>query len=150
MWGPNHIGQQPTRGTRAVAALPVVVDGVPRILICLGTRAQVGLGDRWFESLGPLFGGWNATDDEVRRRLALMRTPVVAKPSPPMFSATDLADSARDLADLSSNLDDELLRAKVEALRSRSPPGRRLNDTHSLRRSFDPAKSTCSKRWHEG
>ena len=108
-----------------IAALPVVVDGVPRVLIYLGTRAQVGLGDRWFESFTPLLRRMErdiAVDDEVRRRLALMRPSAVSEPSQPTFSRTDLADIAQELADLASNLDDEMLRAKVEALRSRFTP----------------------------
>lgn len=105
-----------------VVALPVVVENVPRLVIYLGNRTQVGLGDRWFDTFTPLLRRLErdvAVDDEVRRRLALLR-PAHHEPA---LSPGDLRDIGHELAELAGAVQDEALRARIEVLRARVDPG---------------------------
>jgi len=101
-----------------VVALPVVVDGAPRLVIYLANRTQVGLGDRWLDSFAPMLrrlGRDIAVDDEVRRRMAMLQPPVEG----PGLSQADLRDIARELADLTGQVQDDALRARLETVRDR-------------------------------
>ncbi len=100
-----------------VAALPIVVEGATRLVIYLASRAQVGLGDRWFDGFTPMIRRLErdiAVEDEVRRRLAL------ARPEPePTLSPADLHDIARELQELTGQVEDDALRARLEAVSER-------------------------------
>lgn len=101
-----------------VVALPIVVDNKPRMVVYLGNRTQVGLGDRWFDSFAPLIRRLErdiAVDDEVRRRIAAAPTP----PPAPFLSRAELRDITDELADLAHLVQDEELRARLEQVRSR-------------------------------
>ncbi|WP_329223252.1 LuxR C-terminal-related transcriptional regulator [Streptomyces sp. NBC_01485] len=129
--GISHIYDHAVRpeALETIAVLPIVVDRVPRLVVYLATRAQVGLGDRWFDSFTPLVRRLErdiAVDDEVRRRLALMRTQAVA-PDPPALSQADLRDIARELAELAGQIEDDALRARVEAVHRRFTPAAGLS-----------------------
>jgi len=103
-----------------VVAMPVVVDNVPRLVIYLGNRTQVGLGDRWLDSFAPLLrrlGRDIAVDDELRRRLPLLQ------PADPALSPTDLRDIGLELASLADAIQDEQLRSRLELLRDRVTRG---------------------------
>jgi DNA-binding CsgD family transcriptional regulator len=105
-----------------VVALPVVVDSLPRLVVYLGNRTQVGLGDRWFDSFTPLLRRLErdiAVDDEVRRRLALMRPAPASEPAASGLTRADMQDIAQELADLADAILDDALRARVEHVRSR-------------------------------
>ncbi|CAM3509071.1 helix-turn-helix transcriptional regulator [Nocardioides zeicaulis] len=107
-----------------VAVLPVIVEGQPRWGIYLCNRTQVGLGDRWFDSLAPLIRKLEreiAVDDEVRRRLAMFRASVPA-PADNGLTRDELRDIAAELGDLASQIQDATLRAKMEAMRDRFAP----------------------------
>lgn len=117
--GITHVYDHAVRqeSLETVVALPVVVDEVPRMVVYLGNRAQVGLGDRWFDSFAPLIRRLErdiAVEDEVRRRLGMFR------PSPETaLSAADLKDIARELAEVAGLIQDDALRAKLDAVRGR-------------------------------
>jgi len=105
-----------------VVALPVVVENVPRLVIYLGNRTQVGLGDRWFDSFTPLLRRLErdiAVDDEVRRRLALLRP----SPHEPGLSSADLRDIGAELGALADETQDDVLRVRLQLLRDRVTPG---------------------------
>jgi DNA-binding CsgD family transcriptional regulator len=112
-----------------VVALPVAVDAAPRMVVYLGHRAQVALGDRWFDSFTPLIRRLErdlAVDDEVRRRLGLL----CPTPDESPLSRADLQDISRELAELAGEIEDETLRAKLEAVRSRFVPRPRQSSPH--------------------
>jgi DNA-binding CsgD family transcriptional regulator len=117
--GITHVYDHAVRqeSLETVVALPVVVDEVPRMVVYLGNRAQVGLGDRWFDSFAPLIRRLErdiAVEDEVRRRLGMFR------PSPEAsLSQADLQDIARELAEVAGLIQDDALRAKLDAVRGR-------------------------------
>jgi len=116
----HAVGQE---SLETVVALPVVVDSAPRMVVYLGSRTQVGLGDRWFDSFTPLIRRLErdiAVDDEVRRRLGLL----CPAPEEAALSRAELQDISRELADLAGQIEDEGLRAKLEAVRSRFVPAR--------------------------
>jgi DNA-binding CsgD family transcriptional regulator len=105
-----------------VVALPVVVENVPRLVVYLGNRTQVGLGDRWYDSFTPLLRRLErdiAVDDEVRRRLAQATAP----PAEPGLSPADLRDISHELDELADLIEDTSLRLRLEQLRDRVAPG---------------------------
>lgn len=115
-----------------VVALPVIVDGAARMVVYLGNRAQVGLGDRWFDSFTPLVRRLErdiAVDDEVRRRLAMLRPLQAPAPAaePTGMTRAELLDIAEELSALAGEIQDEQLRARFEQVRSRfdAKPGPR-------------------------
>lgn len=110
-------------GLQTVAALPVVVDRTPRLMIYLASRGQIELGDRWFEKFGPFVRRLErdiAVDDEVRRRLALLTDP--APPAQQQLTRHDLRDIAHELGDLANQVGDSDLQARLEAVRMRFDP----------------------------
>lgn len=123
-----------------VVALPIVVDNQARMVVYLGNRAQVGLGDRWFDSFTPLIRRLErdiAVDDEVRRRLAQAPPPQQTG----FLSKSDLRDITDELADLADQIQDEGLRARLEQVRSRFtgavPEPRRTPDVVLAPREVD-------------
>lgn len=127
-----------------VAALPIFVARTPRLVVYLATRAQVGLGDKWFESLTPLIRKLErdiAVDDEVRRRLALVQSSTHPTQTQPLLSQADLRDIALELADLAGAIKDEALHARLEAVRRRftkaSVPRRALSAVALTPREID-------------
>jgi len=100
-----------------VVSLPVVVDRVPRMVIYLGNRTQVGLGDRWFDAFSPMIRRLErdiAVEDEVGRRLELLAPTPVAD-----LSRGDLQDIADELAELNGQIADDDLRHRFEAVQQR-------------------------------
>ncbi|WP_141006717.1 helix-turn-helix domain-containing protein [Nocardioides humi] len=130
--GITHQYDEPVRAERleTVTALPIVVDRVPRMVVYLGHRAQVVLGDVWYDAFLPLVRRAEreiAVDDEVRRRLGRLRglghTPEPAAPQVRLTRA-DLRDISDELADLAALVEDDALRARLEDVRSRVERGR--------------------------
>jgi DNA-binding CsgD family transcriptional regulator len=111
-----------------VVSLPVVVDGQPRLVIYLGHRSRLELGDRWLDAFTPMLRRLErdlAVDDEVRRRMVALQP----APTAQALSRTDLADIARELADLTGQVTDVDLRARLEAVHQRlAPTPRRRHD----------------------
>ncbi len=123
--GITHVYDHAVRpeAIETLAALPIVVDRVPRILVYLVTRTQVALGDRWYDSFTPLVRRLErdiAVEDEVRRRIALMNAHT--EPEWVGLSRADLHDIALELADLAGQIEDETLRARIEAVGTRVAP----------------------------
>jgi len=139
--GITHVYDHAVRqeSLETVVSLPVVVDGVPRLVIYVGNRTQVGLGDRWLDGFAPLLSRLArdlAVDDEVRRRMALLQPPAEA----PALSRDDLRDIARELADLTGRVEDDALRARLEAVSSRlaaTNPARRADAPRLSPRELD-------------
>ncbi|MFI5622899.1 response regulator transcription factor [Nocardioides sp. NPDC051685] len=115
---------------QTVAALPILVDRAPRMLIYLASRSRLGLGGVWFDALRPLIRTLEREiliDDEVRNRLSrLAPTPA---PRPAESSAKrDLAERremAAELTDLAGQVIDPEVRRRLEAmvLRLTAEPG---------------------------
>lgn len=125
--GITHVYDHAVRqeSLETVVSLPILVDRVPRMVIYLGNRTQVGLGDRWFDTFAPMIRRLErdiAVEDEVRRRFELLRPTVE-----PGLSHTDLQDIAAELADLSGQIADAGLRERLEAVQERlsARPSRR-------------------------
>ncbi len=142
--GITHIYDQAVRQEHleTVAALPVVVDGAARLVIYLASRAQVGLGDRWFDGFTPMIRRLErdiAVEDEVRRRLALAAPETHSASSPSALSPAELRDIARDLHHLTGQVEDEALRARLEAVSERLEVGepRRPARVHLSPREVD-------------
>ena len=107
-----------------VVALPVLVEKVPRLVVYVANRAQVGLGDRWFDQFTPLMRRLErdiAVNDEVRRRLHEVSSPEPADRG--ALSRDDLSDIVRELDELAALIQDDELRARVEHVRSRVQSG---------------------------
>lgn len=112
-----------------MTAVPVVVDRLPRMVLYLAHRAEVALGDVWYDALMPLVRRVErdiAVDDEVRRRLEHLReqAPIArADGVPAPLSRAELGDIADELDDLAGLVQDPALRARLERLRGRVRPG---------------------------
>jgi len=101
-----------------VVALPIVVEDVARMVIYLGNRTRVGLGDRWFDAFAPVVRKLTreiAVDDEVRRRLSLLTQPPDTVSLPP--GNPNMGEIAEELDELAAMITDEAVRAKIEHLR---------------------------------
>lgn len=123
--GITHVYDHAVRpeAIETLAALPIIVDRVPRILVYLAARTHVRLGDRWFDSFTPLVRRLErdiAVEDEVRRRLSLMRNNTDSDRM--VLSRADLHDIAQELTDLAGQIEDVTLRARVEAVGNRFAP----------------------------
>ncbi|WP_328530662.1 helix-turn-helix transcriptional regulator [Nocardioides sp. NBC_00368] len=121
---------------QTVAALPILVDRSPRMLIYLASRSRLGLGGVWFDGLRPLIRTLEREiliDDEVRNRLSrLAPTPAPASSSVEAAAAAkrDLAERremAAELTDLAGQVMDPEVRSRLEAmvLRLTAVPGER-------------------------
>ena len=120
---------------QTVAALPILVDRAPRMLIYLASRSRLGLGGVWFDALRPLIRTLEREiliDDEVRNRLSrLAPAPAPASRSAEAAAAKrDLAERremAAELTDLAGQVIDPEVRGRLEAmvLRLTAEPGER-------------------------
>jgi LuxR family transcriptional regulator, regulator of acetate metabolism len=102
-----------------VVALPIVVEDVVRMVIYLGNRTRVALGDRWFDAFAPVVRKLTrdiSVDDEVRRRLSLLSRPDRA---PLRQGNPNMGEVAEELDELATMITDEAVLAKIEHLRSR-------------------------------
>jgi len=127
--GITHQYDVPVRAEEleTVTALPIMVDRAPRMVVYVGHRTQVHLGDVWYDAFVPLVRRIErelAVDDEVRRRLAGIDP--LARPAAPEVALTraDLRDISAELADLAGLVQDDDLRARLEEVRSRVEQGR--------------------------
>lgn len=105
-----------------VAVLPIVVNRIPRLVVYLAARTQVGLGDRWFESFRPLVqrvGREIAVDDEVRRRLSLIQAAGSSDSVQSQLSSLDLRDISEELMDLADRIEDETISARLHEVVAR-------------------------------
>lgn len=123
--GITHIYDHAIRpeAIKTIAALPIVVDHVPRALVYMAARTYVQLGDRWFDLFAPLARKLErdiAVEDEVRRRLNFLRAGAATDHT--TLSRAQLLDITRELADLASNIEDATLRARIEAVGNRFTP----------------------------
>jgi LuxR family transcriptional regulator, regulator of acetate metabolism len=102
-----------------VVALPIVVEDVARMVIYLGNRTRVELGDRWFDAFAPVVRKLTrdiSVDDEVRRRLRLLSQ---SDQVPLRQDNPNMGEVAEELDELATMITDEAVLAKIEHLRSR-------------------------------
>ncbi|OZF57590.1 hypothetical protein CH293_02395 [Rhodococcus sp. 14-2470-1b] len=123
--GITHVYDHAVRpeAIETLAALPIVVDRTPRILVYLAARTHVPLGDRWFDSFTPFIRRLErdiAVEDEVSRRMSLLRTRTPA--DQPALSRADMCDIARELTELAVAVEDDVLRRRIEAIGNRFAP----------------------------
>lgn len=100
-----------------VAALPIIVDRVPRVLIFLASRTHVGLGERFFDSFIPMIRRFErdiAVEDEVTRRLNLIRAAGPEERS--TLTRRDLEEITLELTHLAGQIHDESLRARIDVI----------------------------------
>ena len=106
-----------------VAALPILVDRTPRMLIYLASRSRLGLGTVWLDALRPLIRALEReiqVDDEVRNRLS--RLAPAPTPSVAVAEAVTKRDHAErqemadELADLAGQVIDPAVRGRLEAM----------------------------------
>jgi DNA-binding CsgD family transcriptional regulator len=128
--GITHQYDGPVRAEQleTVTALPIMVDRTPRMVVYLGHRTQVSLGDVWYDAFLPLVRRIErelAVEDEVRRRLSALTADRVERPAPEVaLSRADLTDISDELAELAALIDDDALRARLEEVRHRVDLGR--------------------------
>ncbi len=127
--GITHQYDGPVRAEQleTVTALPIVVDRAPRMVVYVAHRAQVVLGDVWYDAFLPLVRRVErdiAVDDEVRRRLAAVDTVTRAPATDVHLTRRDLRDISAELADLAALVEDDALRARLEQVRSKVDHGR--------------------------
>lgn len=119
-----------------VAALPILVDRTPRMLIYLASRSRIGLGPVWYDSLRPMIRALEREiliDDEVRNRLSRLAPaptpPVTVRPAEPAArqDLTERREMAAELTSLAGQVADAEVRARLEAmvLRLTAAPGER-------------------------
>ncbi|MEU0314158.1 helix-turn-helix transcriptional regulator [Nocardioides sp. NPDC006273] len=108
---------------QTVAALPIMIDRAPRMLIYLASRSRLGLGGVWFDSLRPLIRTLEREiliDDEVRNRLSRLATAPAPVRTPAEKAAKhDLAERremAAELTDLAGQVIDPEVRSRLEAM----------------------------------
>ncbi|TQL68572.1 regulatory LuxR family protein [Nocardioides albertanoniae] len=108
---------------QTVAALPILVDRTPRMLVYLASRSRLGLGTVWYDSLRPLIRALEREiliDDAVRARLSrLAPTPAPAPPAQDAAAKRDRAERqeiAVELTDLASQVVDPDVRSRLEAM----------------------------------
>ena len=106
-----------------VAALPIVVDRVPRMVVYLASRAQLGLGAVWFDGLRPLIRSLERqimVDDEVRLRLSRLlpdlRIPSQPKAIVPVAGLADRHELVAELVDHAGVVTDPAVRRRLEGL----------------------------------
>ncbi|MCR1782552.1 helix-turn-helix transcriptional regulator [Nocardioides carbamazepini] len=142
--GITHQYDGPVRAEQleTVTALPIVVDRSPRMVVYVGHRAQVVLGDVWYDAFLPLVRRLEreiAVDDEVRRRVGrlhnLGHVPAPAAPAEVQLTRADLRDISDELADLATLVEDEALRARLEQVRNRVEHGRSPAPAPATRRA---------------
>lgn len=128
--GITHQYDGPVRAEQleTVTALPIMVDRTTRMVVYLGHRTQVSLGDVWYDAFLPLVRRVErelAVEDEVRRRLNSLTAERIERPAPEVaLSRADLTDISDELASLAALIDDEGLRARLEEVRHRVELGR--------------------------
>ncbi|MFD1247557.1 LuxR C-terminal-related transcriptional regulator [Nocardioides ginsengisoli] len=128
--GITHQYDGPVRAEQleTVTALPIMVDRTPRMVVYLGHRTQVSLGDVWYDAFLPLVRRIErelAVEDEVRRRLNSLTADRIERPAPEVaLSRADLTDISDELASLAALIDDDALRARLEEVRHRVDLGR--------------------------
>ncbi|GEB15905.1 helix-turn-helix transcriptional regulator [Pimelobacter simplex] len=153
--GITHQYDGPVRAEQleTVTALPIVVDRVPRMVVYVGHRAQVVLGDVWYDAFLPHVRRLEreiAVDDEVRRRLGQLRhlgRPAAPAPQPDVqLTRADLRDISDELADLASLVEDDALRARLEEVRSRVEQGRAPAPAQIARRKADGVPTGLAAR----
>ncbi|WGX98634.1 LuxR family transcriptional regulator [Nocardioides sp. L-11A] len=142
--GITHQYDGPVRAEQleTVTALPIVVDRSPRMIVYVGHRAQVVLGDVWYDAFLPLVRRLEreiAVDDEVRRRVGALRglgqLPTPHAPAEVQLTRADLRDISDELADLASLVEDEALRARLVEVRNRVEHGRTPATAPAARRT---------------
>jgi LuxR family transcriptional regulator, regulator of acetate metabolism len=119
-----------------VVALPIVVEDVARMVIYLGNRTRVELGDRWFDAFAPVVRKLTrdiSVDDEVRRRLRLLSQPDQV---PLRQDNLNIGEVAEELDELATMITDEAVLAKIEQLRGR------LDGVRSSDKRRQPAELT--------
>lgn len=106
-----------------VAAIPVVVEKMPRLVVYVASRAQVGLGDRWFDGFGPLVRRLErdiVVEREVQRRLRTIdRATLGPREVAPPPRRSDLQEIALELEEVAAAVQDEALRDRLEQVRRR-------------------------------
>ncbi|MBM7519493.1 helix-turn-helix transcriptional regulator [Nocardioides nitrophenolicus] len=127
--GITHQYDVPVRAEEleTVTALPIMVDRAPRVVVYLGHRTQVHLGDVWYDAFLPLVRRVErelAVEDEVRRRLAGLEPATRPATSEVALTRADLRDISDELAALATLVQDETLRARLEEVRCRVEQGR--------------------------
>lgn len=104
-----------------MTAIPIMVDATPRMVVYLGHRNQVALGDVWYDSLRPLVRRLErdiGVHDEVNRRLRSL--PHVTHPAPTApLNEAELHDISEELASLAALVLDPALRTRLETVQNR-------------------------------
>lgn len=123
--GITHVYDNAVRpeAIETLAALPIMVERTPRILLYLGSRTHVHLGDRWFDSFTPIIRRIERdilVEDEICRRLAVVRTDAQAERS--ILTQAELRDIAAELADLAGQIEDTVVRTRIESVSDRLTP----------------------------
>ncbi|MER8073434.1 LuxR C-terminal-related transcriptional regulator [Streptomyces sp. NPDC094034] len=107
-------------GLETLAAFPIIVGAAPRLVLYLGHRRRVHLGDRWYDSLLPSVRQLTrdiALDDEKQGQFA--QESGVPRPRPLLLSRNDVLNITDELDELANLVKDDSLRTRLEKLRNR-------------------------------
>ena len=134
--GITHQYDGPVRAEQleTVTALPIMVDRTARMVVYLGHRTQVSLGDVWYDAFVPLVRRIEreiAVEDEVRRRLSSLTSERSAT-AEVALTRSDIDDISDELADLAALVQDDALRARLEEVRHRVELGRTRRPARAL------------------
>jgi DNA-binding CsgD family transcriptional regulator len=113
-----------------VVAIPVVVDSRPRMVVYLGSRGQISLGDSWFDNVVSMVRRLErdiAVDEEVRRRIQLLQSEAQQDLR---LTRADVLDLARELDEVAAHVADNALRTRVTTLRDRLERATRPTHAH--------------------
>ncbi|WP_179377778.1 LuxR C-terminal-related transcriptional regulator [Rhodococcus sp. ACS1] len=100
-------------GLETLAAFPPVLSGSPDVLIYLGNRRQINLGERWYEQLRP----W--VQQLVHAVSAMDRPPDRSTSLASALRESEIAFLLRELDEIAAELDSEALRARLAQVRAR-------------------------------
>jgi DNA-binding CsgD family transcriptional regulator len=138
--GITHHYDVPTRREQleTVAAVPIVVNRVPRMIVYLASRTQVSLGTAWIDGLRPLVRSVERqilVEDEVQARVArLLPPPGLSDASAPAGSreADHRWDLVAELSELATLVDDVVVRDRLNRLLERLGGGPTLKQSVTL------------------
>ncbi|MFE7423133.1 response regulator transcription factor [Rhodococcus sp. NPDC057529] len=100
-------------GLETLAAFPPVLSGSPDVLIYLGNRRRINLGERWYEQLRPWVQG------VVHAVSALERSPGRSTSLESGLRDSEIAFVLRELDEIAAEMDSEALRARLAQVRAR-------------------------------
>lgn len=101
---------------RAVVAIPLRVDEVPRAMVYAAARHPVSLGDRFLRGIAPVVRGIErdlSVEQEVRRKLGAAQPMAEGRPA---VAQQDMHDLHAELVEIAGGISDDEARARLRSV----------------------------------